>query len=81
MQVRDQLYIGGRWAASRGNNSIDVINASTEEVMGRVPEGGENDVNDAVAAARRVSAEDPRDKNFLPFRAAQSERLGPDPGG
>jgi hypothetical protein len=22
-----------------------------------------------------------RDKNFLPFRAAQSERLGPDPGG
>jgi len=28
-----------------------------------------------------VKEEHDRDKNFLPFRAAQSERLGPDPGG
>jgi len=52
MQVRDQLYINGQWAAPKGNKSIDVINASTEEVMGRIPEGGEADVNAAVAAAR-----------------------------
>jgi betaine-aldehyde dehydrogenase len=52
MQVRDQLYINGLWAAPRGNKSIDVINASTEEVMGRVPEGTPEDVNAAVAAAR-----------------------------
>jgi betaine-aldehyde dehydrogenase len=52
MQVRDQLYINGQWAAAKGNKSIDVINASTEEVMGRIPEGGEDDVNAAVAAAR-----------------------------
>ena len=52
MQVRDQLYINGQWAAPKGNKSIDVINASTEEVMGRIPEGGEGDVNAAVAAAR-----------------------------
>jgi acyl-CoA reductase-like NAD-dependent aldehyde dehydrogenase len=52
MQIRDQLYINGQWAAPKGNKSIDVINASTEEVMGRIPEGGEADVNAAVAAAR-----------------------------
>jgi betaine-aldehyde dehydrogenase len=52
MQVRDRLYINGQWAAPKGNKSIDVINASTEEVMGRIPEGGEDDVNAAVAAAR-----------------------------
>ena len=52
MQIRDKFYINGQWAAPKGNKSIDVINASTEEVMGRVPEGDENDVNAAVAAAR-----------------------------
>ena len=52
MQVRDQLYINGHWAAARGDKSIDVINASTEEVMGRVPEGTADEVNAAVAAAR-----------------------------
>ena len=52
MQVRDKLYINGVWAAPAGNKSIDVINASTEEVMGRVPEGTPADVDAAVAAAR-----------------------------
>ena len=52
MQVRDRLYINGQWAAPKGGKSIDVINASTEELMGRVPEGTQDDVNAAVAAAR-----------------------------
>ncbi len=52
MQVRDKLYLNGHWAAPRGNKFIDVINASTEEVMGRVPEGTPADVDAAVAAAR-----------------------------
>jgi len=52
MHVRDKLYINGQWAAPRGSKSIDVINASTEEVMGRVPEGTPDDVAAAVAAAR-----------------------------
>ena len=51
MQVHDQLYINGRWAAPKGGKFIDVINASTEEVMGRVPEGSEEDVNAAAARA------------------------------
>lgn len=52
MQVRDKLYVNGLWAAPKGDKSIDVINASTEEVMGRVPEGTAADVDAAVAAAR-----------------------------
>ena len=52
MQVRDKLYINGQWAAPKGSKSIDVINASTEEVMGRIPEGSAADVDAAVAAAR-----------------------------
>jgi aldehyde dehydrogenase (NAD+) len=52
MQVRDKLYINGHWTAPKGNKSINVINASTEEVMGRVPEGTEADIDAAVDAAR-----------------------------
>lgn len=52
MQQRDTLYINGRWVAPHGPGTIDVINASTEEVMGRIPEADEQDVDAAVRAAR-----------------------------
>ena len=50
--VRDKLYIGGEWVAPAGRETIDVIDATTEEVMGRVPQGTAEDVDRAVAAAR-----------------------------
>src|SRR3954466_11654957 len=49
---RKQLYIGGEWVDPSGDKTIDVVNASTEEVMGHIPEGGAEDVDRAVAAAR-----------------------------
>jgi acyl-CoA reductase-like NAD-dependent aldehyde dehydrogenase len=52
MQNRDTLYIGGKWVKPSGRNTLDVINASTEEVMATIPDGDENDANAAVAAAR-----------------------------
>jgi acyl-CoA reductase-like NAD-dependent aldehyde dehydrogenase len=52
MQNRDTLYINGHWVEPSGRNTIAVINASTEEVMATIPDGDENDVNAAVAAAR-----------------------------
>ena len=52
MLVRDRLFIGGRWVAPSGSEMIDVHNAGTGEVMGRVPAGSANDVDAAVAAAR-----------------------------
>ena len=50
--VRDRLYIGGGWVASTGSGTIDVIDSTTEAVIGTVPEGTPADVDAAVAAAR-----------------------------
>src|SRR5580693_6313510 len=47
-----ELYIGGKWIPQSGNGSIDVLSASTEEVIGSVPEGTSGDVQNAVNAAR-----------------------------
>jgi len=52
MLKREQIYIGGHWVASDGDDSIDVINPSNEEVLGSVPAGTAVDVDAAVAAAR-----------------------------
>jgi acyl-CoA reductase-like NAD-dependent aldehyde dehydrogenase len=47
----DKLYIDGQWVSSSGSGTIEVINPSTEEVAGHVPEGTPADVDRAVAAA------------------------------
>jgi acyl-CoA reductase-like NAD-dependent aldehyde dehydrogenase len=51
--VRDQLYIGGEWVDPVGGGGVlEVIDSTTEEVMGRVAEATPGDVDRAVAAAR-----------------------------
>jgi acyl-CoA reductase-like NAD-dependent aldehyde dehydrogenase len=57
MQDRDKLYIDGGWMQSTGSDTIDVVNAATEEVMGRVPRGTADDVDRAVKAARAAFPE------------------------
>ncbi len=52
VHVRDKIYIGGEWVQSTGTGAIDVINSTTEQVMGSIPEGTVEDVDKAVAAAR-----------------------------
>jgi acyl-CoA reductase-like NAD-dependent aldehyde dehydrogenase len=47
-----QLYIGGEWVDPSSDGTIEVVNASTEEVMGRIPEGTPAAVDRAVDAAR-----------------------------
>ena len=54
LQNRDRLYVGGQWVEPEGSATIDVINSTTEEVMGRIPEGTPEDVDRAVAAAREA---------------------------
>jgi len=54
--ARHQLYIGGAWVPSSGTGSIDVIDSTTEEVIGTVPEGTPEDIDRAVAAARGAFA-------------------------
>jgi aldehyde dehydrogenase (NAD+) len=52
MQDRDRIYIDGAWVPSSGSGRIDVVNSTTEEVMGRIPDGTPEDVDRAVAAAK-----------------------------
>ena len=52
MMQRSEVYINGNWVSTSGKGQIDVINPATEELIGSVPVGDANDVNDAVAAAR-----------------------------
>ncbi|MGE3295900.1 MAG: aldehyde dehydrogenase family protein, partial [Porticoccaceae bacterium] len=54
MRIRDKFYIDGAWVTPVGTGTLDVIDASTEEVMGRVPDGVEADANRAVEAAARA---------------------------
>jgi aldehyde dehydrogenase (NAD+) len=54
IQVKDKFYIDGKWVDPAGSETIDVVNASTEEVMGRIPQGTPEDVDRAVTAARRA---------------------------
>jgi acyl-CoA reductase-like NAD-dependent aldehyde dehydrogenase len=55
--VRDRLYIGGEWVEPAGDGTIEVVNPSTEETVGRIPEGTPEDAERAVAAARAAFEE------------------------
>jgi acyl-CoA reductase-like NAD-dependent aldehyde dehydrogenase len=48
------LFIGGEWVQPASSKRFQVFNASTEELIGSVPEGSEADIDRAVAAARRA---------------------------
>jgi betaine-aldehyde dehydrogenase len=52
MLNRDKFFIDGRWVPPAGKETLEVHNAGTGEVMGRVPAGTAKDVDAAVAAAR-----------------------------
>jgi acyl-CoA reductase-like NAD-dependent aldehyde dehydrogenase len=54
MEDRDKLYIDGSWVASTGKGTIDVLDSATEEVIGRIPDGSPQDVDKAVAAAKKA---------------------------
>ena len=50
--VRDRLYIGGEWVEPAGSGTIEVVDSTTERVIGRIPEGTPEDVDRAAEAAR-----------------------------
>jgi acyl-CoA reductase-like NAD-dependent aldehyde dehydrogenase len=54
---RKELYIDGAWIAPQGDGTIEVVNPTTEQVIGSVPAGSSDDVNLAVAAAKRAFPE------------------------
>jgi aldehyde dehydrogenase (NAD+) len=73
MKTYDKLYINGDWVSSTGTGRIDVINSSTEEVMGRIPEGTRADADRAVKAAR--AAFDAWSQRPVEERAAFLEKI------
>ncbi len=54
MRVHDKLFIDGRWVRPSTSDMIDVESASTEAVIGRIPAGSAQDVEQAVQAASRA---------------------------
>jgi aldehyde dehydrogenase (NAD+) len=66
----DKLFIGGHWERSSGNEAIDIISPSTEEIVGRVARAANADMDRAVTAAR-----DAFDNGPWP-RMTGSERAG-----
>ena len=52
--TRTELYIDGAWVAPQGTGTIEVIDPATEQPIGSVPAGNADDVDTAVAAARKA---------------------------
>lgn len=52
MRDYSKFYINGAWVNATNHRFIDVINPSTEEVAGRIAQGNEADIDDAVMAAK-----------------------------
>jgi acyl-CoA reductase-like NAD-dependent aldehyde dehydrogenase len=50
----DKLYINGKWVPASGNDVFEVLNPATEEIIGKVPAGREQDADAAVMAARNA---------------------------
>lgn len=52
VKEHSKLYLNGEWVQPSGSGTLEVINSTTEEVMGRIPEGTSEDIDRAVVAAR-----------------------------
>ena len=46
-------FIDGKWQASQNNETYDVLNPATEEVLGKASKAGEEDVNKALKSAEK----------------------------
>ena len=67
--LHDKLYINGEWRPSHGDEWMVAINPATEEEVGRVPAAVEQDIDDAVAAAREAFDKGPWPRMSLKERA------------
>jgi len=54
VQTRDRIFIGGKWVEPASDETLEVVNSTTEETMGTIPACGAADADRAVAAAREA---------------------------
>jgi len=52
LKKEHQLWINGEWVASNSNKFIDVINPCTGDVISRISDADDKDLNSCVSAAR-----------------------------
>ncbi|MFN8216163.1 MAG: aldehyde dehydrogenase family protein [Solirubrobacterales bacterium] len=52
LEVRERVFIGGEWVEPSGGETLEVVNPTTEEVMGTIPACTPVEADRAVAAAR-----------------------------
>jgi acyl-CoA reductase-like NAD-dependent aldehyde dehydrogenase len=71
----DELYIGGRWQAPSTSQRLSVISPHTEQSIGETPEAAPDDVDKAVAAARKAFDEGPWPRLSVAERVEKIEKL------
>ncbi|WP_310168448.1 aldehyde dehydrogenase [Arthrobacter sp. BE255] len=75
MTNHDSLFIGGDWVAPATRERIEVVSPWSEDVIATVPSGSREDVDRAVAAARRALDVGPWPSMSLAERVAILKRL------
>jgi acyl-CoA reductase-like NAD-dependent aldehyde dehydrogenase len=55
----DRLFIGGAWVEAHSGRQLEIVSPDTEQVVARVAEADETDMDRAVAAARKAFDEGP----------------------
>ena len=61
-------YINGKWLESKGEFCFDVVNSATGEIIAKVPESTDDEINSAIKAAKKAFY---NWKNFPPHRRGQ----------
>ncbi len=72
----DKLFIGGKWILPRSTARLRLVNPATEDQFFEVAEAGPQDVDAAVAAARRAFDDGPWPRLSASARAAKMRELG-----
>ncbi|WP_322766253.1 aldehyde dehydrogenase [Frankia sp. Cr1] len=69
------IFVDGQWRVPSSGRTIELVNPTTEERLGSAPWGDEDDVDSAVAAARRAFREGPWADSSATERADVLDRL------
>jgi betaine-aldehyde dehydrogenase len=72
---REGVFIDNAWTTSSAPRWLEIIDPTTEAVIARVPEATTQDVDAAVASARRAFDEGPWPRMTVEERAAVLERI------
>jgi aldehyde dehydrogenase (NAD+) len=75
MLQQDEFFIDGAWTAPSGTDFFEVVDPSSEQVIGRVAAGAVQDVDRAVAAARAAFDHGPWPRMSPAERAAVLRRV------